>query len=321
MIVQRVSEIPASTETGCSVAIGTFDGVHLGHRRLLEMTVADARSHGRESVVLTFDPHPLHVLRPVAAPRLLMTPEDRAEHIGALGVDRLVMLEFTRGLANEAPADFVRRHIVEELKAKMVFVGFNFTYGRHGEGTPERLRSLGVRLGFGVEILAPVVSDGHAVSSTAVRQAVMSGEMESAAAMLTRPYFLPGVVVHGDGRGRTLGFPTANVAAPDTLVRPRPGVYVVQLSYRDQIAFGVANIGHRPTFKGQDLRLEVHLLERTLDLYDQRVRVHFIHYLRPERAFRTAAELQAQINSDIRAALAVRESGGSRLQAAVTMVE
>lgn len=323
MIIERVSEISAG-DGGCSVAIGTFDGVHLGHRRLLELCVADARRHGRESVVLTFDPHPLQVLRPVAAPRLLMTPDDRAAHIAALGIDRLVMLAFTPALANEPPAEFVRRHLGERLQAKRVFVGFNFTFGRDGAGTPERLRALGKRWGFTVEVLPAVVCDGRPVSSSAIREAVMAGEMAEAAAMLSRPYYLPGVVVHGDGRGRTLGFPTANVAVPDALVRPRAGVYAVRLSYGEETAFGVANIGQRPTFHGSDTRLEVHLLDRSLDLYDQPVRVHFLRYLRPERAFASVVDLQEQIAADIRAARALKEfasptCGG--LQATATMVE
>lgn len=321
MEILRVAEIPPSAGAGCSLAIGTFDGVHIGHRRLLEMTVADARAAGRASVVLTFDPHPLAVLRPTAAPRLLMTPADRGEFISELGVDRLVMLKFTRALAGEPPAEFVRRLIVERLKAQQVFVGFNFTFGRNGEGTPERLMALGARHGFGVTVLEPVMRNDRAISSSVIRQAVMGGEVDEAGEMLSRPYFLPGEVVHGDARGRTLGFPTANVSVPEALARPRPGVYAVLLSFDGDRALGVANIGRRPTFGGEDLRLEVHLIDQTLDLYGRPVRVHFLKYLRPERAFRSAAELTTQIGADIAAARAFRDSGAAGLHAAAAMVE
>lgn len=321
MIVETVTEIPCAP-VACTVAIGTFDGVHRGHRQLLALTVADAHRHGRASVVLTFDPHPLTVLRPDLAPRLLMTAEQRTAEIAALGVDRLVIVRFTPAFAGEPAVQFARRDLREHLGAERVFIGFNFSFGRHGEGTADRLAAYGRQFGFAVTVLPAVVADGRVVSSSAIRQAVMAGEMESAAAMLGRNYGLVGKVVHGDARGRQLGFPTANVALAESLVRPRPGVYVTRVRWAERWLYGVANFGLRPTFSGQDERLEVHLLDNSDDWYDRTVEVEFLHCLRGERTFRSGEELQRQIGNDIRAARAFIDAyGDERLQAAATVVE
>lgn len=321
MIVETVADIPLAP-TACSVAIGTFDGVHRGHRQLLEMMVADAHANGRAAVVLTFDPHPLTVLRPELAPRLLMTPEQRSAEIAALGADRLVVVRFTAAFAAAPASRFARHELVECLGARRVFIGFNFSFGRQGEGTPERLSELGRKLGFDVVVLPAVISDGRVVSSSAIRKAVMAGEMETATAMLGRPYSLQGTVVHGDARGRRLGFPTANVALADDLVCPRTGVYLTRVRWQDVTAFGVANFGQRPTFAGREIRLEVHLLDRSDDWYGRQVAVEFVHLLRGERQFRNADELSAQIAADVATARSlIAANGDGGLQAAATVIE
>jgi riboflavin kinase/FMN adenylyltransferase len=233
-----------------------------------------------------------------------------------------VVVRFTPAFAAAPASRFARHELVECLGARRVFIGFNFSFGRQGEGTPERLSELGRRFGFDVVVLPAVVSDGRVVSSSAARKAVMAGEMETATAMLGRPYSLHGTIVHGDARGRRLGFPTANVALAHDLVCPRTGVYLTRVRWQDETAFGVANFGQRPTFAGRETRLEVHLLDRSDDWYGRQVAVEFIHLLRGERQFRDADELSAQIAADVaiaRSLIAANGDGG--LQAAATVVE
>ena len=260
-----------------AVALGVFDGVHLGHRAILGAAVAHARAIGSPAVACTFD---------------------RLELIAACGVAAAVVLAFTRELAAMEPEAFVKDVLVDRLDARQVVVGFNHRFGRGARGDAALLRELGARGGFGVDVIEPLTVDGVPVSSTAIRAALGRGDLEAAVRMLGRPYTLPGKVVAGAGRGRTLGFPTANIA-PDRPVLVAPGVYACTVEVADQPRRAVVNVGVRPTFDEKTLAVEAHLLDFSGDLYGQTVRVMFRSRVREERRFSSVDALRAQIADDV----------------------
>jgi riboflavin kinase/FMN adenylyltransferase len=289
------------------LAIGSFDGVHRGHQAVLRTLVSAARRDGASAAALTFSPHPASVLHPERAPAQLTTGEDRAARIAALGVEFLVELRFDRDLAAVPAEGFAHRFLREMGGVARAFVGPDFRFGRGAAGTAATLEAAGIA----VTTVGPVVVGGQPVSSTRIRAALADGRPALAARLLGRPYDVPGVVVAGEGRGRRLGFPTANVAVPEELVKPAAGVYAVWGGREDGPAPGppprglpaadrpgVANLGLRPTFRGRGLRLEVHLFDFDGDLYGTRVRVAFLRRLRGERRFPTAEALAERIRRD-----------------------
>lgn len=301
---------------GAFIAIGVFDGVHLGHRKILDEMVAEAGAAGAESIALTFDPHPDSVLRPESAPPLLTTPEERVALIRARGVSRVVVMTFDRLLAGLTAEEFLKRVLCPQFRPRRLFVGSNFTFGRGGRGNPALLEALGPSLGFDVRVFAPVTMDGEMLSSTLIRQRIQAGLVEWAARALGRPHALRGTVVRGDGRGRELGFPTANVAVPGGLCVPAAGVYAVTVAGVPDAGeagpwAGVANVGVRPTFPaGKDgVVLEVHLMDFAGDLYGREIEVRFMARLRGERRFASAGALAAQIRHDVAQARAMLKVG------------
>ena len=284
-----------------AVALGVFDGVHLGHRAILGAAVAHARAAGAPALACTFEPNPLEVLLPERAPLPITTLDERLELIGACGVDGTVVLPFTRELAAVEPEAFVKDVLVERLAARQVVVGFNHRFGRAARGDAALLRELGTRLGFTVDVIAPLTVDGAPVSSTAIRAALGRGDLDAAARMLGRPYTLPGTVVAGAGRGRTLGFPTANVA-PGRPVLVAPGVYACTFEVAGQPRRAVVNVGVRPTFGEATLAVEAYLLDFSGDLYGQTVRLIFVSRVREERRFPNVDALRAQIADDVETA-------------------
>jgi len=320
---------PPSPPAEMALAVGTFDGVHLGHQRLIRRLVEGARQEGLPAAVLTFEPHPLEVLRPGNGPRRLTLPEEKAAILAALGVDMLLVMRFDGALAGMEAAEFCRRVLEDMLRARQVWVGFSFTFGRGGRGTPADLRRWGQERGVRVEVLPPVRVGGRVVSSTAVREAVSRGAVGRARLMLGRPYGVTGRVVSGEGRGGTLGYPTANVAYHPGKVMPAPGVYAVCVRCGEGgpggYLPGVANFGSRPTFGGGEPRLEVHLVGTCADLYGSSVEVAFWRRLRGEKRFPDAAALARQLEADTRRALAVlgraaaAPGGGERVYSAGTV--
>lgn len=302
MDIIRGLENWVSREPAGSVALGFFDGVHRGHQQIIATSVQAAKERGLKSVVLTFEPHPLAVLEPEAAPPLLTPFAEKARLIRQLGVDTLLVLPFTPALAALEAALFAREVLAGRLAARHVTVGYNYSFGRGGEGTPAALAAWGRQLGFAVTVVPPVLVAGEAVSSSALRLLIARGDMEKATSFLGRPPAISGRVVTGARRGRGLGFPTANVELKKELVLPRRGVYAVRTWYRRRSFPGVANIGQVPTFGGSRLQLEVHFFDFHGNLYGKRLRVEFISFLRPERTFPSAAELKAQIEADARCA-------------------
>jgi riboflavin kinase/FMN adenylyltransferase len=292
------AELPPAAK-GAVVAIGNFDGVHLGHCAVIEEAARRAAELGAPHAVLTFEPHPRSVFRPELAPFRLTPYPAKARLIETLGVELLFALRFDLDFAKKTPEEFARRILGEGLGARHVLAGYNFVFGHGRAGTPARLIELGKAHGFGVTIVPPVTrADGEVISATAVREHLLRGAPKAAAALLGRPWEIEGVVEEGDRRGRSIGFPTANVALGEHL-RPATGVYAVEVEGRGP---GVANLGWRPTVGGRDLRLEVHLFDFAGDLYGSTLRVALVEYLRGERRFESIEALKAQIAEDARQA-------------------
>ena len=285
-----------------AVAVGNFDGVHRGHQALVAAAVARARETGGAAVVLTFDPHPARVLRPDAAPSALSTLAQKEELVKALGIDRLVALTFDARLAALPPDAFVREVLASLLGARHVVVGESFRFGHARQGDARTLEALGGREGFDVQVVPPVLHAGRPISSSRVREVLAAGDVREAAELLGRPYALDGRVVRGDGRGRTLGIPTANLEAEDQLL-PARGVYAGRAMVPSgEWRTAVVNVGERPTFGGTGLVVEAHLLDFAGDLYDTRVRLSFHARLRGEERFPSAQALVERIQADVRAA-------------------
>ena len=285
-----------------ALAVGVFDGVHVGHRRVLQVLRERAGALGLEPGVATFDPHPLAVVAPERAPPLLATVDHRLELLAGLGVETAAVIAFDEELRAWSPAAFVTDLLVGVLHAGLVVVGEDFRFGRDRTGHVGLLRELGGSLGFEVEVV-PLVGADRPVSSTRIREMVASGDVAGAAAALARPYELRGTVVAGEGRGRTIGVPTANLKLPDGLIMPGRGVYAVRCGRSaDESLPGVANVGVRPTFGGGEETVEAHLIDADLDLRGAELRVRFVQRLRDERAFPDPEALVAQIGHDIETA-------------------
>jgi riboflavin kinase / FMN adenylyltransferase len=287
-----------------SVAVGNFDGVHRGHQALVEAAVERARAQGGAAVLLTFDPHPARVLRPGAAPAALTTLAQKEELVAGLGIDRVVVATFDARLAGLSPEAFAEQVLQRSLGARHVVVGESFRFGRGRAGDPRSLETLGAGLGFAVEVVPPVLYGGGPISSSRVREALARGGVMEAWELLGRPYFVDGVVVRGDGRGRTIGVPTANLA-PEEQILPAHGVYAARCRVGERWHDAVVNVGERPTFGGGRVTLEAHLLDFEGDLYDARVRLAFSERLRGEERFPSPEALVAQIRADIAAARAL----------------
>jgi riboflavin kinase/FMN adenylyltransferase len=294
-IVRALESFPPDARPSV-VALGVFDGVHLGHRAILETAVR--RAAGATPVACTFDPHPAEVLQPDRAPLPITTLEERLELIAETGIALTVVVPFTPALAAMEPEAFVTDVLSGRLGAREVVVGFNHRFGKGARGDARLLRDLGARLGFHTEVVPPTDGDGGPVSSTLIRGALQRGDLENATRMLGRPYFVGGEVVSGAGRGRTLGFPTANIAPGRPLLVPA-GVYACRLHVGDAVYGAVLNAGVRPTFEEKVFTLEAHVLDFSGDLYGAAVRLEFITRIREERKFAGVDALKAQIVADV----------------------
>lgn len=282
------------------VTVGNFDGVHSGQRRVLELVTARARESGLSSAVVTFEPHPLTVLRPERAPALLTTSAQKESLLAETGVASLLVLRFTPSLSRLPARRFVRDFLVGRLAVREVYVGSNFAFGRDREGDLSLLQAMGDSFGFAAFGFEEVSSGGAPVSSTRIRGAVSAGAVEEAELMLGRSYSLNGIVVRGDGRGRGLGWPTANLAVDNELL-PADGVYVTRLKIPalGETLPSVTNVGTRPTVYREHPRLvECHVLDFDRDIYGERVELELLHRLRPERKFPSAEALRQQIGQD-----------------------
>jgi riboflavin kinase/FMN adenylyltransferase len=281
------------------LSVGNFDGLHLGHQKIIRQVIERAQTLQGVAGVITFDPHPLKVLRPGKAPPMVETMNQRMEQFAAMGLEAALVLRFDRALAALSPEEFVHGVLVEELKTAAVLVGQNFHFGHRQEGDVDTLTQLGQRFGFSVEIIDPVVIDGEFVSSTGVRNAIAEGRVVDAARLLGRPFSLTGEIIRGAGRGATVLFPTLNLA-PEQELLPKVGVYATETLLDGRVYRSATNVGFRPTFDGTLLGVESHLFDFSRELTKGRLEVRFCERLRDEKKFGGPAELRAQIAADLR---------------------
>jgi len=283
----RITFLPDVEQRLRKVAVGEFDGVHLGHRAVIEGS----------DTVLTFEPHPLSVVRPEAAPKLLTTLERKAELVAQLGVEELVVIPFDRAFAQRSAEDFLDRVLVETLQATRVSVGENFRFGHRAQGDTRLLRA---DARFETRVVPLVEADGEVVSSSHIRGLVLAGEVDVAQRFLGSTFAMRGEVVSGDRRGRELGFPTANLIPDQSLIQPGHGIYVARASWGEEVRCAAVNVGVRPTFKTDLVVLvEAYLLDWAGDIYGEQLTIEFLARLRGERRFDSADALIAQMHRDV----------------------
>ena len=280
------------------ITVGNFDGVHIGHQGLLKEVKKRADKMSGTSVVLTFEPHPLKVLKEKKIP--LITPfERKIELIEKLGIDVVICLPFTREFSKVSAREFVEEILLKKIGMKEIVVGYDYTFGHKREGNIDLLKKLGDELGFKVCILGPILVDNMIVSSTRIRNLIMEGELEKVKTLLNRYYQVSGEVIAGHDRGgRLLGFPTANLKLVNE-VFPKNGVYVVEVIYNNKVYGGVTNIGFKPTFGNDALSVETHILDFDQNIYGKKIKLNFIKRLRNEKRFSSIEALAAQIKRDI----------------------
>ncbi len=288
------------------LTIGNFDGVHLGHRAILEIVVDRARSLGGEAILLTFEPHPRKIVQPDRPPSLLATLEQKAELLDAAGIDVLIVESFDLEFAQTPPEVFVNEYIQRRIAPTEVYVGYDFHFGRDREGSMRLLAETGPRLGFSVTVIPEITMGERDVNSTRIRDLLGTGQVKEAAELLGRPFSVRGSIVEGMKRGRGMGFPTANLL-PDNEMLPHAGVYICAVRFLDdgdpgrgEVIPAVTNLGYRPTFDDQrSLVAEAHLMDFSGDLYGRKVDLDFLERLRPEQKFESIDELKLQIGRDV----------------------
>ncbi len=284
-----------------AVTVGTFDGVHAGHRVLINQVIKSAKSIGGRSVIVTFDPHPREIISPgKAGIKLLSTLEERRQLLSDIGIDEMIVIPFNRDFSLLSSGEFVRNIIWEKIGVKEFVIGYDHQFGRNREGTIETVESLGQELGFNVKVVSKQEVGNKTVSSSVIRKALQDkGDVKLASKLLERPYLLNGTVVHGDSRGREIGFPTANIKPehPNKAI-PKNGVYAVRVKIENEFYNGMMNIGIRPTFDGASETLEVHIFDFDRDIYGNTIQVHFIDRIRDEKKFAGLDELVDQLRQD-----------------------
>ena len=301
-VIRSANELNSGKRKVC-VAIGVFDGVHLGHQQVIRQTITDAEQHEGISVAVTFDRHPSSVVAPDRTPGLIYPLQKKLAVIESLGVDTTLLVHFDKTFSEITAEHFIRDLSCNFGQIQSICVGSNFTFGHKRQGNVELLRKVGSELNFTVHGLAAVSLDGERVSSTRIRDAVRAGNLDAASQMLGRAYSLVGKVVEGDKLGRKLGFPTANMDTTG-LILPPTGVYAIHAEVSGQAHRAVLNIGYRPTLQSPapQLRVEAHLLDFTGNIYGQEIDVTFVQKLRDEQKFPSAEALRQQIAKDIEAA-------------------
>jgi riboflavin kinase/FMN adenylyltransferase len=297
-IIRREKDLKRSFRNPV-LTIGNFDGVHLGHQFIFRRVREKAREIDGESIVYTFDPHPVEVLAPERKPLLITPLEEKLRLIEEQGIDVTICAPFTEKYARQPPEDFVKNVLYDQIKIRHIFVGHNFRFGKNRQGNIALLIDLGEKWGFHAEMIEAIRLEGTVVSSTRIREFVLKGEMGEAKKLLGRPYALSGKVIHGYGRGsRKLGFPTANLK-PTGMLFPKSGIYAVWAIHEGRRYEGVANLGWNPTFQDQKFSIEIHILNFNQDIYDENLQVEFVRRLRDEVTFQGPEELIAQIKKDV----------------------
>jgi len=284
------------------LTLGNFDGIHLGHQRLIALMLERAKEIEGISAVLSFDPHPQAVLSPLNRPYLITTPTEKASLVEKLGVDMLLLLNFDRLIARMSPEDFISYILKNGLGVREILVGEGFVFGYRRKGDIKCLRELGKKYGFHTEGVEPVRIEGEVVSSSRIREMLLEGDVSGAERLLGRPFSLGGTVIAGHRRGRALGFPTANISPPPEKIIPAEGVYLVSVEIGEEVFDGLLNIGRNPTFADMDLSLEVYILDFDRDIYGRKLSLTFRERLRKEITFETKEELMKQVREDERRA-------------------
>jgi riboflavin kinase/FMN adenylyltransferase len=300
-LYKGISEL-AEAPKNVVATIGNFDGVHLGHQTILHHVRDHAERIGGTPVAVTFRPHPLVLLKSLPEPHLLNTYEEKTELLSAHGMNILVEEKFTREFSNMSPEAFVNDFLVRGLNVRVLYLGYDFTFGKERAGSVDTLKRLAEERGVEVHVVPPLEIEGKAVSSSRIRKALDMGRVEEANACLGRPFFLSGLVWRGDGRGRTIGFPTANLKM-EFRKTPRTGVYATKARWKGKWYKSVTNIGYNPTFIAESeenpIKVETHFLDFDEDLYGQEIRVEFYSFLRAEKKFSGVEELVKQIHADV----------------------
>jgi riboflavin kinase/FMN adenylyltransferase len=296
-LFRSLEELPEKFRSG-AVTVGNFDGVHRGHARLVERLLAAARRVGGPALVFTFDPHPVRLLRPEQCPPPLTWTDRKAQLLAELGVDATLAYPTDRRLLELSPREFFNHLLREQLDAKALVEGPNFYFGRDRAGDVQLLEQYCREAGISLEVVPALVENGQTVSSSRVRTLIAAGHIDEATALLTRPYRIRGMVVHGAGRGAQIGFPTANIGAIDTLL-PGPGVYAGRLQLGQETWPAAINVGPNPTFGEQALKVEVHAIGYHGSLYGEAVEVDFLSRLRDIRSFEGVDALRAQLAKDV----------------------
>lgn len=310
-VFSSTSEARVFLKSGSAVTIGNFDGVHLGHRDILKKLVAAGKKAGLKAVVLTFDPHPVKILAPAVAPKLIQTRAQKLESLAATGVDAIVLQGFDASFAKNPPERFFEEFLVNDLNARHVFVGYDFTFGSKRSGTIETLEVLSYQRGVTLTIVPAKMSGATLVSSSLIRRLIAEGDVAMAAKLLTAPFTLEGEIVHGHKRGVALGIHTANLKPANELL-PADGVYATFATIGGRFYDGVTNVGFNPTFRNETRSVETHLFDFAGDVYGKNMRLEFVERLRGEIQFASPEALVLQIKKDIenaKDALARRKGG------------
>lgn len=290
------------------ITIGNFDGLHLGHQKILLTVIKRSEEIKGTSMAVTFDPHPIKVLAPEKEIKLLTTLKERARLMEAMGIKVLLCINFNKEFSNLDPADFIEDVLVKKIGTKEVIVGQNYAFGKDRKGTTELLRRRGRRYGFSVKVVRNAMLHGEVVSSSKIRSFLLKGRVLEASTFLGRAYSIEGNVIRGSGRGgKLLHVPTANITTPNELV-PKEGVYAVKVGFKDRFFDGVANIGRKPTFGDSDMSYEVHLFNFLGNLLGENLRIYFVDWIRNEKSFPDASSLEKQIRNDIEYAKEVLSS-------------
>jgi riboflavin kinase / FMN adenylyltransferase len=297
-ILHQLEDLEGPCRDGVCMTIGVFDAVHLGHQALIRRSREESVKRDLKSLVFTFERHPLALLAPVHCPPTLTQPRARAGLIEGLGVDLLLLLRFTRDVASIPPEEFVERVLVGLCRVRFLICGRDFSFGAGGRGNVQLLRELSTTYGYDLEVLPPVMEGRVAISSTRVRDTLLSGDVDRVVPMLSRRYAFTAEVVTGDQRGRQIGFPTANLIPEAGQLIPADGVYAVFVTFDHRRHGGMLNIGSRPTFEGAGRSIEVHLFDFSGDLVGRDVELEFVRRLRDERKFSSVNELVAQLKND-----------------------
>ena len=297
-VVREISDI--RIDTGSALTVGSFDGVHLGHKSIFENLIAISEKQNLESVIITFDPHPRKVLGTADKNfKLLTNLDEKIELFEQIGIDQIVIITFTKEFSKLSYRQFVENILVEKLNVREMVIGYDHHFGKDREGGIDKLIELGKIHGFSVKQISPFTTNSKTISSSLIRQLLEEGEIEKANEFLGRQYSIEGKVVKGDGRGREIGFPTANIQLEDEdKVIPKRGVYAVDVVYENKLFKGMMNIGNRPTFNFDPLTLEVHIFKFNVYIYDAFIKIRFKKYIREEKKFSNVNELKTQLIDD-----------------------